>query len=118
AAAERVYEADEQAKALEIYPAMLYRNGQSAELLRAMAETYWTEHKWDDALKVLQSLNKLDPRDPATLVNLGRIYAYKQDLENARRCFERATEAGPAMFEAHLGLGETWRRLGNEEGAL
>ncbi len=117
-AAENLSAAGEQDKALEIYQAMLDRNGQSPELLRAIAETYWTEHKWDDALKVLQSLNKLDPRDPATLVNLGRIYAYKQDLENARRCFERAAEAGPAMFEAHLGLGETLRRLGNEEGAL
>ena len=117
-AAENLSAAGEQDKALEIYQAMLDRNGQSPELLRAMAETYWTEHKWDDALRVLQSLNKLDPRDPATLVNLGRIYAYKQDLENARRCFERATDAGPAMFEAHLGLGETLRRLGNEEGAL
>ena len=117
-AAENLSAAGEQDKALEIYQAMLDRNGRSPELLRAMAEIYWTGHKWDDALKVLESLNKLDPRDPATLVNLGRIYAYKQDLENARRYFERATEAGPAMFEAHLGLGETLRQLGNEEGAL
>src|SRR5207249_10683921 len=57
-------------------------------------------------------------REATTLVNRGRIYAYKQDQANARRYFERATEAGPAMFEAHLGLGETWRQLGNEEGAL
>jgi tetratricopeptide (TPR) repeat protein len=117
-AAENLSAAGEQDKALEIYQALLDRNGPSPELLRAIAEIHWTEHKWDDALKVLGSLSKLDPRDPTTLVNLGRIYAYQQDLENARRCFERAAEAGPAMFEAHLGLGETLRRLGNEEGAL
>ena len=117
-AAENLSAAGEQDKALEIYQALLDRNGPSPELLRAIAEIHWTEHKWDDALKVLESLSKLDPRDPTTLVNLGRIYAYKQDMENAQRCFERATEAGPAMFEAHLGLGEALRRLGNEEGAL
>ncbi|PYV27440.1 MAG: hypothetical protein DMG24_04640 [Acidobacteria bacterium] len=66
----------------------------------------------------MESLNQLDPYDPTTLVNLGRIYSYKQDHDRAERYFERASRRDPAMFEAHLGLGEALRRRGDDEGAL
>ena len=117
-AAENLSAAGEQAKALEIYQAMLERSGPSPDLLRAIAQILWTEHNWDEALKVLDSLKKLDPRDPTTLVNLGRIYSYKQNLASAESCFRQAIEDDPRMFEAHLGLGETLSRRGDEEGAL
>ena len=117
-AAENLSSAGQQEKALEIYQAMLERAGPSPELLRAIARIYWTQHKWDEALKALESLNQLDPYDPTTLVNLGRIYSYKQDHDRAERYFERASRRDPAMFEAHLGLGEALRRRGDDEGAL
>jgi tetratricopeptide (TPR) repeat protein len=117
-AAENLSSAGEQQKALEIYQAILDRSGPSPDLLRAVAQIRWTEHQWDQALEVLESLKKLDPRDPTTLVNLGRIYSYKQDLSSAETSFRQAAEADPRMFEAHLGLGETLRRRGDDEGAL
>jgi tetratricopeptide (TPR) repeat protein len=117
-AAENLSAAGEQEKALEIYQAILERNGPSPDLLRAIAQIRWSEHQWGQALEVLELLKKLDGRDPTTLVNLGRIYSYKQDFARSEDCFRQAIEADPQMFEAHLGLGEALRRRGDEEGAL
>jgi len=52
------------------------------------------------------------------MVNMGRIYSYRQDMVSARNSFSRAVEADPKSFEARLGLGETDRRNGDAAAAL
>lgn len=105
-------------KALEIYGALLARRGRSPDLLRAVAQIRWIRREWDESLDVLKSVNQMDPYDATTLVNMGRIYSYRQELENAERCFARAAQIDPGMFEAHLGWAETLRRRGEEPRAL
>ncbi|HEV2494985.1 MAG TPA: tetratricopeptide repeat protein [Terriglobia bacterium] len=107
----------QEGKALEIYQAILQREGPSPELLHNIARIYWTAHRWNEALKVLGSIASLDPNDATVFVNIGRIYSYNQDDRNAGQNFHRAVELDPKMFEAHLGLGEALRREGNLEKA-
>lgn len=108
----------DQDKAVEVYRALLDHDGPSPEVLRGIAQIYWTQHRWAEALKYLQSLAELDPNDPTIFVNLGRIYSYEQDWQRAEENFRQAAAIEPRMFEAHLGLGETLRRMGHDERAL
>ncbi len=117
-AAENFSAAGQQDKALEMYQALLKRDGKSPEVLRGIAKVYWTEQRWDDALKVLRELLEVDAYDPTIQVNVARIYSYRQDLGNAEKHFRRAVAIDPRMFEAHFGLGETLRRGGEDRGAL
>lgn len=116
-AAETFSSAGQQDKALEIYQAILARDGPSIDLLQVIAQVYWTQARWDEALRTLKDLMQLDPRDATVYVNAGRIYSYRQDFADAERNFQRAAEVDPNMFEAHLGLGETYRRQGRDEDA-
>ncbi len=117
-AAENYSALGQQDKAVEIYEAVLRKEGPSPGLLRDLAKIYWTEHRWDEALGTLASITSQDPNDPTIFVNLGRIYAFKQDERSAEKNFRRAAELDPQSSEAHLGLGQTLLREGDLDGAL
>ncbi len=117
-AAENLLEAGQTDKAIEAYQALLARYGGSPEVFRSLARTYWTEHRWDESLAVLEKVLAADPYDATTLVNMGRIYSYRQDWNNAESSFARAVRIDPQLSEAHLGLGESLRRRGDTQAAL
>jgi tetratricopeptide (TPR) repeat protein len=108
----------EQAKAIEIYQALLRKAGPSPGVLRDLAKVYWKQHDWDKALPLLRRLTQLDPYDPTNFVNLGRIYSYQQKWEDAELSFRRAARIQPRTYEAHLGLGEVLERRGSERSAI
>ena len=116
--AENMAETSQPDKAIAIFQGLIAREGNSPDLLRGLARVYWIQHRWDEALNALAQVLKGDPRDATTMVNMGRIYSYRQDLMNARGSFSRAVEADPKSFEAHLGLGETDRGNGDMTAAL
>jgi len=62
-----------------------------------------------EAAKVRQS--------PIVYVNLGNTYLDTNDLELARKNFERALELDPVQPEAHQGMSYVFARTGDEEGA-
>ena len=117
-AAENLSAMGDQQKALEIYQAILQRDGPSPEILGEIARIYWSDHKWEQALEVLQPLSQMDPNDATTFVNIGRIYVYEQKTDSAASAFEHAIRLDPRMTEAHFGLGQVLRKQGNFEGAL
>ncbi len=117
-AAENLSAMGEQQKALEIYQAVLQRDGPSPEILGEIAQIYWSDHKWEQALEVLQPLSRMDPDDATIFVNMGRIYVYEQKTDSAASAFEQAIRLDPRMSEAHFGLGQVLRTQGNFEGAL
>jgi tetratricopeptide (TPR) repeat protein len=105
-------------KALEIFDTALREDGPSPGLLRDIARVYWTQHDWDQALKVLSSLSSMDPNDPTILVNMGRIYLYRDNVQKAAECFRQAIRLDAGMFEARLGLGQALRRQNDDLDAL
>ncbi len=115
--AENLSAAGEQEKALAIYRQILDQDGPSADILQDVAKIYWTQHRWHEALKALETLVEMDPRDSLALVNIGRIYLYQQNLASAQAAFERARQIDPRLYEAHLGLGETLHRRGEDGSA-
>ena len=117
-AAESFEAMGQQAEALEIYNTALRENGPSPGLLRDIARVYWTQHEWDQALKVLGSLTSMDPNDPTIFVNMGRIYLYQDNVQKAAECFRQAVKLDPGMFEARLGLGQALRRQNDDPDAL
>jgi len=117
-AAENFEATGQQAEALEIYNTALRENGPSPGLLRDIARVYWTQHDWDQALKVLSSLTSMDPNDPTIFVNMGRIYLYRDNVQKAAECFRQAVSLDPGMFEARLGLAQVLRRQNDDPDAL
>ncbi|HEV2233330.1 MAG TPA: tetratricopeptide repeat protein [Terriglobia bacterium] len=117
-AAENFEAMGQQAEALEIYDAALREGGPSSGLLRDIARVYWTQHEWDQALKVLGSLASMDPNDPTIFVNMGRIYLYQDNVQKAAERFRQAVKLDPGMFEARLGLGQALRRQNDDSDAL
>jgi len=117
-AADKFQAMGQQAEALEIYNAALRENGPSPGLLRDIARVYWTQHEWDQALKVLGSLASMDPNDPTIFVNMGRIYLYQDDVQKAAECLRQAVSLDPGMLEARLGLGQALRRQNDDPDAL
>jgi tetratricopeptide (TPR) repeat protein len=57
------------------------------------------------------------PDDPAALDTLGQALVQVNDLENARRTFERAVQLGPDYAPAYLHLGQVELLLGDAEQA-
>jgi tetratricopeptide (TPR) repeat protein len=117
-AAENLRAEGQTEKALAIYEGILKSEGPSPDVLREIAEIYWTDHKWDQALSMLEPLAQMDPHDPTIFVNLGRIYLFQRKLENAAEAFRRAIRIEPGMAVAHFGLGQALRGQGNLQEAL
>jgi tetratricopeptide (TPR) repeat protein len=116
-AAENFVAAGQPEKALEIYRSLIERLGPSPDILREEAKIYWTDHRWAEALKVIEPLVQMDPYDATNFVNLGRIYLSKGDSAKAEGAFRRAIQVDPRMMEAHLGLGQVLRGENDLEGA-
>lgn len=117
-AAENLASAGHPEKALEIYQAIVKRDGPSPDVLHEMARIYWADHKWDEAVQVLEPLAEMDPADATNFVNLGRVYTSQQKFDRASEAFRRALAIDPGMPEAHLGLGQALRSAGDFQGAV
>lgn len=108
----------DQAKAIEIFRALLKERGPSVDVLRGLAKIYYSQSDWNQARPLLLQLAKLDPNDPTIYVNLGRIYTYQDKWEDAEKSFALAAHLGPRTYEAHLALGEVLDHQGEENQAI
>ena len=70
-AAENLADLGEPQKALEIYQAIEQKGGPSPDIISEMARIYWSDHKWEQALEILEPLSRMDPDDATIFVNMG-----------------------------------------------
>ncbi len=121
---------------------LLFRLGQILEQrtldVEAASEVYWTlarldptnrpalrqlrgiherEEKWDLVLQIaeLESATTMPPYDRAAFETaVGRVWQFNlEDVDEARRCFERALEADPEFTAALEGLAVLYQGAGN-----
>jgi tetratricopeptide (TPR) repeat protein len=67
--------------------------------------------------ELLRKAVRLDPGLGAAYLQLGVVYADRNDDTNAIAAFRKAIEVSPASEEAHYRLGQTYARTGQKEQA-
>lgn len=72
---------------------------------------------YDQALRVMDSLEKKQPNNPVTFNLKGVIYLGKKDIPNARKSFERALEMQPTFLAAAISLAQLDLQDKNPKGA-
>jgi tetratricopeptide (TPR) repeat protein len=81
---------------------------------------YLTENNWDSAGEYFtRALELSPPKEYLYYIhnNLGAVYQYKDQMDNALREYELAANLSPGLPEAHLNLGQVYLKEGNYEKA-
>lgn len=73
--------------------------------------------RYDDALRILEGLQRERPDSAPVLGILGDVFWRKHDLPNAVACFKSATKLSPKSELASLGLFHTLREQGRKRAA-
>src|SRR5262245_20023061 len=98
-------------EAIRVAPASLHAQYVLAHALR-------NEKQYDEAIAAFNKVLAVDPRDPATNIQVGQIYALKQQYDQAIAAFRRALDAEPYNSTAAYSLAQALNRSGNTvEGA-
>jgi len=87
-------------------------------ILRGLAEDYLAAGRWDDALKQLEELRKLDGKDPGIYRRLSQIHLRRKDGERAQQALKRAhkLEGGARADELAILHAELARRhMGDQQ---
>ena len=99
-----------------------------ARFVRLYPENAWANYyhamslsKDADMLKSVQSLLekavRLDPKFSAGYLQLGILYAKKQDYRAAIPAYQKAIEADPQLEQAHYRLAQAYRYIGDTQNA-
>ncbi|HXY50794.1 MAG TPA: tetratricopeptide repeat protein [Terriglobales bacterium] len=72
---------------------------------------------WSQAESLFRKAVQLDPHLAAGYLQLGILYAERDDYGQAVPQFQKAIESGPTLEEPHYRLAQAYRRLGQDEKA-
>ncbi|MCX7716053.1 MAG: tetratricopeptide repeat protein [Endomicrobia bacterium] len=73
---------------------------------------------WRDEIVFWTKTAKSSPNHPRPLCNLAHAYFIRNDIDNAKKYFEKALEISPGFPMAHRGLGFVYFSLGDVENAI
>jgi len=72
----------------------------------------------EEAINILKEAEKITPNNETLLLQLGLLYYYNKDYENARIKLEKLTSRVPSYSNALYFLGLTYDELGNKEKSI
>jgi len=82
--------------------------------LRALGNSLRAQARWDEALKIYQKALAQNPEDIYTLSLIGRVfYEGKNDLDTARRIFEKMIALAPEKSDGYFYLAQVLASDGN-----
>ena len=98
---------------LEIHESGDKRHGDTAEESTILGKQALSRGDVPTAIRHFkEALDKSDPSDPSSLLNLGGAYEYGDDYPQALRQYEKALRAKKETPEAIIGTAELYRRYG------
>src|SRR5262245_43776109 len=77
-----------------------------ASWLQMLSEVYYRLERFDDALSMLNLLEKRSPDDPRLDLNRGQVYAIQSQFEQAQDSFRKSIAKHPDNALAHFELGK------------
>jgi len=77
-----------------------------ASWLQMLAEVYYRLERFDDALRMLNLLEKRNPDDPRLDLNRGQVYAVQNQLDKAQESFRKSIAKHPDNALTHFELGK------------
>ena len=100
------FELENYFECIEYYQDYLNDNPEDAGVLKNLGISILEQGKIDEAKKILERANKLDPNDSLTLAKLGSIYLDLDDFEKAIEYYELSLERSFYKFPIE------WWKLG------
>ncbi len=97
---------------------LLRQQPEDADLRVRLALALWRQNGEGDAIAVLRDGKRLRPDSPEISYQLGVMLAARDELTEARRCFEAAIEMDPGHAPAHEKLAQCLAVAGDHEQAL
>jgi len=82
-----------------------------ASWLQMLAEIYYRLERFDDALLMLNLLEKRNPDDPRLDLNRGQVYAVQNQLDKAQELFRKSIAKHPNNALAHFELGKLFYQI-------
>ncbi|TAM81599.1 MAG: tetratricopeptide repeat protein [Acidobacteria bacterium] len=76
--------------------------------LNLLADVYFRLDQPDESLQVLNILGQRDPESARTNYELGRVYAYKNELDQAVQYYRKSIQESPVNPSAYFELGKTY----------
>ncbi len=77
-----------------------------ASWLQMLSEVYYRLERFDDALRMLNLLEKRSPDDPRLDLNRGQVYAIQNQFDQAQDSFRKSIAKHPENALAHFELGK------------
>jgi tetratricopeptide (TPR) repeat protein len=103
---------------VEIYREILEFEPEHHVTQLALAEALLRLERVDEAIVVLEDVERAHPEDLRSTLRLAFLYFERREWSEALRRFERALEVNPGQHEVTYFLGVTLRRSGDEEAAM
>ncbi|MEO0110423.1 MAG: tetratricopeptide repeat protein [candidate division WOR-3 bacterium] len=91
---------------------------ENKDLYSLFGYLYLKRNKPEEAIKELEKISSLFPKNPLFPLYIGYLYAYKNDLINAERQFLKAKDLAPTNFEIYSALGSLYLQKDEKEKAL
>lgn len=90
----------------------------TADLHLRIGTSFLTQGNFPNAMRELQTAEKLDPKNPVIQNNLGLVYFMREKYESAAQHLERALKLNPAYSEARNNYGRVLIELGRYDKAI
>jgi tetratricopeptide (TPR) repeat protein len=103
---------------IAVYREILVIEPQHHVTLLALAEALLREGRLDEAVEVLEDLEREYPNDMRSVLRLGFVHFERRDWPQARERFERALEVNPEQHEVRYFLGVVERRMADDDAAI
>jgi tetratricopeptide (TPR) repeat protein len=92
-------------QAVDAYKKLLEKQPENKQALMSIANIWLQKKNLDEAKKVLSTLKDEDLTDAGFLYNLGASFYNANDMKDAARYLQLATQVNPQMGDAYLQLG-------------
>jgi Tfp pilus assembly protein PilF len=92
----------------------LVSQGSLNRLLQSASEA-WKRSDYASAIETMERASRLNPSNPAILLELGRMHGMRYDYSAAERCFEQAVRVSPGKTQALALAGTNSRDFRNPD---
>lgn len=88
------------------------------EICLEIGKIYWEQMEYEKCLVPFLKAAKFDQNSFEAFVYLGRYYEHVDDMDKARRCYQKANKINPRCSAAGIGLSNIYRKQKNWDANL
>ena len=105
-------------QAITYYQALVEAGHRDAGLYTALANSYRAIEQFSDARMSYEKALSLEPNYENAIYNSGLNFQLQNELDKAERCYAKAAEINPKLWQAYEGLAATYIASGKNKEAI